>query len=183
MEKLDTDGSQKLGTIEQEDADAQGGPIQGQTSPKQVDQDGKQLLDVEQPIRKSADGSTIDVDDSAVSHRDEEDQKSEKEDADADSDENENQIYYESDEIENNYMKQKQDQFQDIVHLRISVANQKENMFNIMEWMPKGNNSNDPKKKKMKQKLSEKQEEGGLEVIDEANKEDASLELSDGDDM
>ena len=80
-------------------------------------------------------------------------------------------------------MKQKQDQFQDIVHLRISVANQKENMFNIMEWMPKGNDSNDPKKKKMKQKLSEKQEEGGLEVIDEANKEDASLELSDGDDM
>ena len=52
-----------------------------------------------------------------------------------------------------------------------------------MEWMPKGNDSNDPKKKKLKQKLSEKQEEGVLEVIDEANKEDASLELSDGDDM
>ena len=95
MEKLDTDGSQKLGTIEQEDVDAQEGPIQGQTSPKQVDQDGKQLLDAEQPIRKSADGTSIDVDESAMSHRDEEDQKSEKEDADADSDENENQIYYE----------------------------------------------------------------------------------------
>ena len=69
-----------------------------------------QLLDVEHPIRKSADGTSIDVDESALSHREhEEDNENEKDDADGDSDENENQIYYEPDEIEVNYMKQKQD--------------------------------------------------------------------------
>ena len=128
-----------------------------------------QLLDVEHPIRKSADGTSIDVDESALSHREhEEDNENEKDDADGDSDENENQIYYEPDEIEVNYMKQKQDQFQDIVHLRISVANAKENMFNIMDWMPKVQDTSDSNKKKLRKKQSEKLEDG-LEVIDEAN--------------
>ena len=41
-------------------------------------------------------------------------------------------------------------------------------MFNIMDWMPKVQDTND-NKKRVKKKLSEKLEENGLEVIDEAN--------------
>ena len=56
-------------------------------------------------------------------------------------------------------------------------------MFNIMDWMPKVQDKADPKKKKVRKKKSEKLQDGGLEVIDEANQEEASLELSDGEDM
>ena len=67
-----------------------------------------QHLTLDDPVRKSADGTSIDVDESAISpHEQEED--AENQDAEGDSEENENQIYYEPDEIENNYMKQKQD--------------------------------------------------------------------------
>ena len=103
-------------------------------------QEGVQLLEVGQIVRKSADGTSIDIDESQMTHREnEEDNDHDKEDAD--SDENENQIYYEPDEIELNHMKQKQDQFQDILHLRIAVADKKKNMCNIMDWMPKVQNN------------------------------------------
>ena len=40
--------------------------------------------------------------------------------------------------------------------MRISLANQKDNMFNIMDWMPKVQDKADPKKKKVRKKKSEK---------------------------
>ena len=65
-------------------------------------------------------------------------------------DENEVQIYYEPEEIEMSRANQNRDQFEELLQMRVQAAEPLRNKFNIIDFIPKDETEEKPKKSKSK---------------------------------